>query len=109
GFSDPVMPQLLAFPWPGNVRELRHAVEHACILCRGRHIEPAHLPREIPDHRAQTRDTASPFKYAPKLTPETLSQALEANRWNKAKTAKALGIGRNTLYRYMEKYDIDIS
>ena len=106
GFSDPVMAQLVAYPWPGNIRELRHAVEHACILCPGGLIKPAHLPDEISAH--QKRKTDSTFKYAPKLTPEIIKQTLEENRWNKAKTAKVLGVGRNTLYRYMEKYGIDL-
>ncbi|MCG8688050.1 MAG: sigma 54-interacting transcriptional regulator [Desulfobacterales bacterium] len=106
GVSDSVMTQLATYPWPGNIRELRHAIEHACILCPGGVIQPEHLPAEISVHQKQGTD--SPFKYAPKLTPKIIKQALEENRWNKAKTAKVLGIGRNTLYRYMEKYGIDL-
>ena len=30
--------------WPGNVRELKHAVEYACVVARGGHLGPEHLP-----------------------------------------------------------------
>ncbi len=105
GFLDQTMHRFLTYPWPGNIRELRNAVEHACILCSGTYISLEHIPKEIAEY--QNKSTESPFLYASKLKKEVLIQTLEANRWNKAKTAKALGIGRNTLYRYMEKHGID--
>ncbi len=37
---------------------------------------------------------------------ETIKKALEQYRWNISETAKALGIGRNTLYRKIKEYGI---
>jgi two-component system, NtrC family, response regulator len=37
---------------------------------------------------------------------ETIKKALEQHRWNISETAKALGIGRNTLYRKIKEYGI---
>jgi DNA-binding NtrC family response regulator len=37
---------------------------------------------------------------------ETIKKALIEHRWNITETAKALGIGRNTLYRKIRKFDI---
>jgi two-component system NtrC family response regulator len=37
---------------------------------------------------------------------ETIKKALEQCRWNISETAKALGIGRNTLYRKIKEYGI---
>lgn len=105
GLSSPVLDLFLGYPWPGNIRELRHAMEHACVLCKEGDIGLEHLPIELFDEEKQ--DSQSPqFTYAPKLSKSQLLQALEESRWNKAKAAKTLGIGRNTLYRYMKKYHI---
>ena len=37
---------------------------------------------------------------------ETIKKALEQHRWNISETAKALGIGRNTLYRKIKEYGL---
>lgn len=108
GVSDEVMRIFMEYPWPGNVRELRHAAEHACILCPGGQILPAHLPAElrVSGHNEKLSPDADPFVYAPKLGRETLVNALKESRWNKAEAVRKLGIGRNTIYRYMRKFDI---
>lgn len=106
GLSDPVMELFLNYPWPGNIRELRHAMEHACILCTESKIALNHLPDEIREYKSQDNQD-SPFAYEPKINEKTLRETLEKSRWNKVKAAKSLGIGRNTLYRYMKKYGIN--
>ena len=45
--------------WPGNVRELRNALEHAAAVSSGEIILPWHLPRDLREQVAVTRDTAS--------------------------------------------------
>jgi DNA-binding NtrC family response regulator len=47
GFSARAYAALRAHAWPGNVRELENAIERAVILCRGKVIEPEHLPGGI--------------------------------------------------------------
>ncbi|GFM37948.1 sigma-54 interaction domain-containing protein [Desulfovibrio psychrotolerans] len=47
GVSDDAMHFFMRHPWSGNVRELKHAVEHACILCRTGTIGMEHLTPEI--------------------------------------------------------------
>lgn len=47
GVSDDAMHFFMRHPWSGNVRELKHAVEHACILCRAGIIGMEHLTPEI--------------------------------------------------------------
>jgi two-component system NtrC family response regulator len=37
---------------------------------------------------------------------ETIKMALEQYRWNISETAKALGIGRNTLYRKIKQFGL---
>ncbi|VAX39728.1 Nitrogen regulation protein NR(I) [hydrothermal vent metagenome] len=37
---------------------------------------------------------------------QLIIEALEANGWNRQKSASMLGINRTTLYKKMKKYDI---
>jgi transcriptional regulator of acetoin/glycerol metabolism len=38
---------------------------------------------------------------------EHVEKVLAAHRWRKGETAKALGIGRATLYRLLKKWDLE--
>ena len=38
---------------------------------------------------------------------QIIIETLEANQWNRQKTAKALGINRTTLYKKMKRYEIE--
>jgi two-component system response regulator HydG len=89
------------YAWPGNVRELEHAVEHAFILCRQDTIGIAHLPPQL-RAAARCEPAASPLSDGA----EAIRQALQKTDWNKAKTARLLGVDRKTLYRKIAKYGI---
>jgi DNA-binding NtrC family response regulator len=100
GMSDEVAEIFLNYQWPGNVRELKNVIERACILCRGGLILPKHLPK-IPELPIKVKKS-----YAPKIKREDLVGILDKSGWSKSKAARALGIARATLYRYMERFDI---
>ena len=105
--ADPeVLERFLRHHWPGNVRELRHAVEHACILCRGPLLLPGHLP-EL-GQGFQDPACSGPGGPAPAdLTPDDLTRALERAKGKKAKAARLLGVSRSTLYRRLEEFGLD--
>ena len=44
GYAPRAFEQILRYPWPGNVRELEHAIERACVLAAGPHIDLEDLP-----------------------------------------------------------------
>jgi PAS domain S-box-containing protein len=90
---------MMDYGWPGNVRELQNAIHFALVKSRGHDIEADHLPPEIRQSACQT------FKPGPKplLNQETVSAALARAGGNRSKAAKLLGVGRATLYRFMEK------
>lgn len=102
--SNEVMQNFTAYQWPGNVRELEHAVEHAFVLCRTETIEMEHIPCEIKDALMPDlhRRTVSPS-----MEKEELLSVLKKTGWNKAKTARLLGVSRPTLYRKLEKYQLE--
>ncbi len=104
--DEEVLPTLERYSWPGNVRQLQNALDRAMILADDDRIRVENLPPEIVNS-AHTR----PVFMASDVDLDTLTKdhVLETYRRhdsNKARTARALGIGRRTLYRLLEKYNI---
>jgi len=117
-FSPEAMRMLAAYHWPGNVRELKNAVDHCIIHCRGSVIQEQYLPDEIreaspPAHTAVLQPPAdSPAATVTRQTWETdetheIMEALRKARGNRSRAAKLLNISRATLYRKLEKLNID--
>ena len=125
--ADDAFRKLLDYSWPGNIRQLRNALRTASALCRDGIIRSSNLPQEIldTDNRAMPPSGASASVSAPpgpadagpgtaSLPSAALREAecaallreLERMRWNISRTARALGISRNTLYRKIHKHRI---
>ena len=110
--------KLLDYSWPGNIRQLRNALRTASALCRDGIIRLSNLPQEI--LHTETRAISSPGaegggeSAAANLPSAALRDAecaallreLERMHWNISRTAQALGISRNTLYRKIHKHNI---
>ena len=103
-----VLQMMEQYSWPGNIRQLQNAIERAKILAEDDWIRIDNLPPEIVQGTA-----SSPVPQAGgKCDLETLNkmhiaETFRRHKGNKARTARALGIGRRTLYRLLEKYEID--
>lgn len=98
---------LLAYHWPGNVRQLRGVIRTLAALQDGEVITVGDLPSEI---RASIQAVESNVGFGGELLVAertALIQMLTAQRWNMTKTAAALGVSRNTLYRKLNKHGID--
>ncbi len=104
GVSPEAMRMLTSHPWPGNVRQLANAVQYALIKCHGGRIEPEHLPPEIASEPAGKRPSRA--GRPAKLDPAAVERALAAAGGNRAKAARALGVARSTLYRYLEQLQL---
>lgn len=105
--SEEVMELFNTYPWPGNVRELEHAIEHSFVLCKEEMIDLAYIPPAIHQfHLAQPNKIANRPKSEAEEKAELLL-ALEKTDWNKAKTARLLGVSRPTLYRKLEFFNLD--
>jgi PAS domain S-box-containing protein len=104
GISNRALAMLLDYDWPGNVRELEHAIEHAMISTTTRRIERAFLPDPIRKLQQSDREAK---EFSVSEAPETdLRAILERYHWNLSRAAKALNIGRTTLWRRMKKLDL---
>lgn len=108
--SDAAMDALMRYVWPGNVRELAGVVSRAASLCLGKTVELGDLPPEI---AAAGSHTPQPMHHKALLTDiqsnseqRLIVAALRENKWNMARTAKALGISRATLYEKTRKHGI---
>ncbi len=102
------MELLLAYDYPGNVRELKSIIQSSLNLSRGKPLAPAHLPpniRRLPQKaKARARQTTSPVKPLAQAEKEHILSVYRVMGGNKSRTARALGIGINTLRRKLVRY-----
>lgn len=95
---------------PGNVRELENAIEHGFVVCAGENVRLDDLPLHI--RSEQSLPTQAPR--LPDIAPSQLNsaeadairEALDLNNGNRTKTAKSLGLSRNTLWRKMKRHSL---
>lgn len=111
GLSSDALARLKAYSFPGNVRELANVIERAVTFCIGRQIEVEHLPERVQSVAvtalAQGQDTWQPPLNGRLIPLEVLEQdyiryVLEQVDGNKRRAAEILGIGRRTLYRWLD-------
>jgi two-component system response regulator HydG len=101
--------------WPGNVRQLRHVIERACLLSDGRMLTERELTAALAAAGGAARPAAVPA--ASKPNPNRLSTAqrdqiervLQEVGGNKTAAAQQLGMSRRSLYRWLERLDIQTS
>ncbi len=109
-FSKLALKKLRSYTWPGNIRELRNLCERLSILLAGRTIEPENLPPEFSAHSSSAINGPANF-----LLPETginldnleadlIHQALSRTNGNRSKSARLLGISRDTLLYRIHKH-----
>lgn len=113
---------LRKYNWPGNIRQLENVIERAVNITDTNLIEPAHLPLEI-QQADPVEGSASPLSsermaasasslsrpHGPKdiNSENVILDGLEKCGGNVTEAAKFLGVSRRTLYRKLDKYNID--
>ncbi|MFN5308862.1 MAG: sigma-54-dependent transcriptional regulator [Candidatus Kapaibacterium sp.] len=109
-FSKKALAALLKYSFPGNVRELENLVEHAVIMCDTLMIELDDLPDTLRANAETSsltntldNETVLPLDFVKK---QAITHALNITGGNLVETAQRLHIGRSTLYRLLEKYEI---
>lgn len=94
---------LMKYDWPGNVRELENVIERAVVVAKESVIAPEDLPLLAPSASKFKASADMPLR---EVEREHILRALDSNDWNITKTAKNLGIDRNTLSSKIKKYQI---
>lgn len=107
-FSRFAIKALKSYPWPGNVRELRNLCERLCILLAGKTIEPENLPFEFSQLRSAPKTTGFMLPETglqlDSLEADLIHQALNRTKGNRSKSARLLGLSRDTLLYRMQKH-----
>lgn len=102
------------YSWPGNVRELSNAMERAVTFCEGSEIEPVHLPERVRhaagasspeggDTLETLLDEGGMLPTMDELRRRYVRHVLDRVDGNKRRAAALLGVGRRTLYRWLDE------
>jgi two-component system response regulator HydG len=112
GISSPAAERLCSYYWPGNVRELRNCIERAVALTRCDHITVDDLPGRIRHHRRSgsgLHPVSGPnLPSMEQVEQRYITRVLREVNGNKALAARILGFDRKTLYRKLERYNINL-
>jgi len=106
-----------SYSWPGNVRELSNAMERAVTFCEGDRVGPQHLPERVRRPPAasgrEEGDGADPLwplldegdmlPTLDELRRRYVRHVLDRVDGNKRRAAALLGVGRRTLYRWLDE------
>jgi len=110
GFDAAAIERLTAHHWPGNIRELENCVERAFVVCHDPLIQVRHLPRELQDGNGAALQLGIPagIRAADNgdLSREHVLAVLQQTDWNIAKSARILGVARNTVYHRIRHYNL---
>ena len=106
-FSPEVMDFFMKYNWPGNIRELENAIEYGVVLAKTEFIKMEHLPPILrKSFQGEVTSTQTSNKTLQELEKQHILKILEETQWNYVQTAKTLGISRSTLYKKIQKYQI---
>lgn len=101
------------YSWPGNIRELRNEVRHSVLFCPDGILAPNLLSDEMLQQAQQSMGEAlgdsancGLSSEVAKTEQEAIEEMLQLHDFNRAATARALGISRVTLYNKIRKYRI---
>lgn len=117
GIEDDAMRILESHDWPGNVGELERVIERSVLLETRPRLTVASLPPEIvtlagrPDHRSLSllplvMNSKEDIVCFDEEERRIILRALELTSWNVQEAAQRLGIGRATIYRKIDRYDL---
>ena len=109
-FSPPALERLLSYDWPGNVRELQNEVLRCLVLCHDAlEIGEDDLSSRINPERSRMKGSAYDyFDAKADFERRFLNQALSRFNYNRAKTAKEIGLSRQGLFKLIKKHQIQV-
>ncbi len=129
--TDDAVQRLHAHRWPGNVRELKNFSQAIPLFCDSNMIDrnalgmyfssrmegsgfDSDLPSltetadsQLPLQSGNAQSTTRPVRKIEDIEREEIQYALNYYKGNVAEAARALGMGRATLYKYLKRTSID--
>lgn len=108
GISSDAMSALISFEWKGQVRELENIIERAVLLGEDEFITLDDLPSSVQQAEGKIEfDSTSLDEAVKSFEKHHILSILKRTDGNKAEAARLLGIDPSTLYRKMERMNID--
>ncbi len=111
--EDDVMKKLVEYDWPGNVRELQNVLERAFVYADGNMITTGCLSAYINEYNMEKNivfprpvDSPEPGSVLKSYEKTVILDCLNKHNFNIARTARELGIARNTLYKKMDEFGV---
>jgi DNA-binding NtrC family response regulator len=108
--DDTALDALMAYAFPGNVRELKSIIQSAVNLSQGRRISLDCLPEHLRRRKAHAGDKRPHFDgtalHLADVEKQHILNVYERMSRNKVRTARALGVGLNTLRRKLKAYAV---
>ena len=108
-FSADAMQFLSRLPYPGNIRELKNLVERTILVSGKPTLDASDFDAQYIRHNDQKAAESTSFigMTLDEIERQTILQALERHKGNLSQVAMALGISRASLYRRLEKHNIN--
>lgn len=109
GISNEALSCMSAYDWPGNVRELENVVRRSVAMGQDESIKPHDLPDNI-NTCNRFNDISADDMSGDSLASYELAairNALTKSNGHRKRAAQLLGIGEATLYRKLNKYQLD--
>lgn len=107
GIEEEALNILRDYDWPGNIRQLENMIERSIQLAENKKIRVKDLPSYLKTHfnKINLKDTRGRLESQEK---KEIVNVLKKTMGNIKQTSEILGIGRATVYRKIERYNIDI-
>ncbi|MGD0463853.1 MAG: sigma-54 dependent transcriptional regulator [Tepidisphaeraceae bacterium] len=104
GITNGAMRAMLSHHWRGNIRELENVIERAVIFADEREIGVEDLPFSV---EGLSDDVGEDLKTAMEhFERQHILYSLSRHNYDKAETARSLGIGVSSLYRKLDELKI---
>lgn len=104
GLSPSAKEKLMEYPWPGNVRELKAVIELAAVMADGKEIEADDITFFSP--QKETNLFLFEHKSLREHTCDIVRVYLKKYGGDVIQTAKALDIGKSTIYKMIQDGEI---
>jgi DNA-binding NtrC family response regulator len=105
--EDDALDLIRAYNWPGNIRELMNCIESGVVMAQSDIITVDDIPEYL-TFKTPGREGNSGHGLLQELERKAIIDTLHSTRGEKVKAAKILGIGLRTLYRKLEKYELEV-